>query len=405
MSRFLRSLAVVMVAHLCLLLPVSAGAAGDPLPSPPLLVHNATLIAASRARITARDPAALLAAAAAERWAEESLSLGPWSVTQCPHPPPSGDAHAYYSIAKYYWPCNGRPVGCNAAPAACNASGLPWVDCDGLVNPITNEFALPRVANFTSTLAVLAAGFTWTGRVDFAERAAVLVRAWFLDAATRMLPNMAFAQAEPGSNDGSHWGIIELSTNFVAAVLDSVALIAPSGAWTAADHAQLLSWLRDFDAWLRDSALGQQEYGAAPPDVGDDRARCGCRVAGRCPHGGCIAARDARATARGHGLCTPRCSDRARRAAARRGSSHKQRGVCQLCESRPAAARLARAVASRCRSGRARLALLRDTLKPNVDPRGSGLYGALCPWRSGVALPKPHSHAVVHLCGRVPNRS
>ena len=234
------------------------------LPAPPLLVHDAALIAATRARIAASDPAVMPALTRALRYADEALVLGPWSVTQCPHVPPSGDSRDYYSIAKYYWPCNARPPRCSSGPGSgCdNATGLPWVDCDGLVNPITNDFALPRITNMSSTLATLAAGYTWSGRVEYAERAALLVRAWFTDGATGMRPNMDFAQAEPGANNGSHWGIIELSSAFVSEVLDSIALIAPSGAWTASDAASFSGWLRPFLAWLRTSALGQEEYAA-----------------------------------------------------------------------------------------------------------------------------------------------
>ena len=234
------------------------------LPSPPLLRANATLIAQTRARIAARDPAVLPALAAAQRWAEASLTLGPWSVTQCPHAAPSGDPRDYYSIAKYYWPCNRLPPRCAGAPGpSCDAAtGLPWVNCDGLVNPITNDYALPLVTNFTTALEALATGFAFTGRADFAARAAAIARAWFLDGATGMRPSMAFAQAEPGLNNGSHWGIIELSGAFVKSVLDPIALIAPSGAWADEDHAAFLAWLRAFAQWLRASGAGRAEYGA-----------------------------------------------------------------------------------------------------------------------------------------------
>ena len=246
------------------MLPLLLLTAASALPSPPLLVHDARLIAASRARIAAGDPLTQRALAHALDAAAAALPLGPFTVTRAPHPAPSGDPRDYYSIAKYYWPCNALPPRCarNASAPCDPATGLPWAGCDGLVNPITSQYALPIITNFSSALAALAAGYAWTGRADFASRAALLVRAFLTDPATGMRPSMDFAQAEPGLNNGSHWGIIELSATFVEQVLDSVALIAPSGAWADADQAVLLAWLRAFGGWLRGSALGRAEYRA-----------------------------------------------------------------------------------------------------------------------------------------------
>jgi len=232
---------------------LGAAAAGVP----PPLVHSAAQIAATQARARAGDPAVLAAIAAAVRAAEAALPLGPWSVTQCPHVPPDGDRRSYYSIAKYYWPCNAAP--CAARPPSCSPDGLPWVDCDGLVNPATDAYALPRVANMTAAVSLLAQGYLWSGNATFAARAAALLRTFFLDPALGMHPHLAFAQAEPGSNNGSHWGVIELSGNFVADVLDAIAFIAPSGAWTAQDQSAWLVWLEAMGAWLRASGLGAQE--------------------------------------------------------------------------------------------------------------------------------------------------
>ena len=245
------------------LLSLLSAAAAAALVVPPPLAHNATLIALSQARVRAGDKAALAAAATAQRWAEEALPRGPWSVTQCPHPAPDGNARSYFSIAKYFWPCNSDP--CNGKPPSkCDeTTGLPWVDCDGRVNPIVEQYALPRVTNMSAAVSALATGYLFNNsRTDFAERAALLLRTFFLDDATGMLPSLDFAQAEPGQNNGSHWGIIELSAVFTSLVLDSISFIAPSGAWTEADQTKFLAWLAAMQKWLRTSALGTQEYGA-----------------------------------------------------------------------------------------------------------------------------------------------
>ena len=250
----------IYIASLLAFLSVVTSAA---LVVPPPLAHNATLIAFSQSRISAGDKVALKAAETAVRYAEESMTLGPWSVVDCPHPAPDGNPRSYYSIAKYYWPCNANP--CNGKPPSkCNeTSGLPWVDCDGRVNPIVDQYALPRVTNMSAAVSALATGYLFNNsRLDFAERAALLLRTFFIDDTTGMLPSLDFAQAEPGQNNGSHWGVIELSAVFTSLVLDSISFIAPSGAWTEADHAKFLTWLTSMQKWLRTSSLGMQEYGA-----------------------------------------------------------------------------------------------------------------------------------------------
>ena len=167
---------------------------------PPILVYNTTLIQATQARIAAGDPAVMTAGDAAVRWAGYALDAGPWSVVNCTHAP-SGDPHDYMSVAKYFWPCNANP--CNATvprPMTCNmASGLPWVDCDGITNyRAVDQYDLPAISNMTSAVLTLTSGWLWSGNQTFALRAAHLLRVWFLDPATSMNPNLNYAQAEPG---------------------------------------------------------------------------------------------------------------------------------------------------------------------------------------------------------------
>ena len=247
---------------LLLLSPLLLCASSLALTVPPPLVHDAALIAASQARARAGDPATLAEVATAVRRAEAALSAGPFSVTANPHPAPDGDVREYYSIAKYYWPCDVALTLCGAKPPShetCGADGLPWLDCDGHVNPIIDEYSYPIVANMSAAVCDLASGYLFSGRADLAARAALLLRTFFTDARLGMRPSLDFAQAEPGTCNGSHWGIIELSGNFVECVLDSVSFIAPSGAWTDADQAAFLAWLAGMAAWLRGSANGKQE--------------------------------------------------------------------------------------------------------------------------------------------------
>lgn len=90
------------------------------------------------------------------------------------------------------------------------------------------------------------------------------LRTWFLDPATRMNPNLNFAQGIPCKTDGRGIGIIEFSYTFTQ-VLDAVAILsAGAPGWSRADSAGLKSWSGNFLTWLRTSQNGRDE--AAQPN-------------------------------------------------------------------------------------------------------------------------------------------
>lgn len=252
-------LAAAALAHAAAL-----AAAAAPAPAfPPTVLYNASLFPVTRARIAAGDPSVTPAYGALLQAADAALSQGPWTVTAKAQTPPSGDKHDYMSISKYFWPCNANP--CNATPPAggCGADGLPWVMCDGLVNgPAVADGDLPRVSAMCAAVEALGSAYLWSGNATYARRAAEVLRVWFVDPATRMNPNGDFMQRVPGVNNGSSWGVIEVSV-CLSDLLDRVGFIAPSGAWGADDQAALLGWVAAWDAWLRTSPLPRAEAQAS----------------------------------------------------------------------------------------------------------------------------------------------
>ena len=226
----------------------------------PVLLYNTSLIQSTKARIASGDPALQPAYYAVLRQADGLISsgAGPWSVVDCPHTPPSGDRHDYMSVSKYFWPCNANP--CNATAPNCDAAtGLPWLDCDGRTNyAAVNEYDLPRISNFTAAATLLAQAYLWSGNVSYANTAAGFIRHWFLDPASAMNPNGNFMQAVPGVNNGSVWGLIEI-TVALSELLDSIAFIQPSGAWSDADTAGMTQWLREWAKWVRTDPLPRGE--------------------------------------------------------------------------------------------------------------------------------------------------
>src|SRR5213079_1606843 len=183
------------------------------------------------------------------READVALKAGPFSVTDKRRTPPSGDKHDYVSMAPYWWPDSTKP------------NGLPYVRRDGERNPeIRNDYDAPRLAAMTGAVTTLALAYYFTDDETYARRAALLLRTWFLDPATRMNPHLRYRQGIPGVTQGRAAGIIE--TRGLVGVVDALGMLEGSPSWTAADERGMAQWLSAYLGWLRSSAIGRQERGA-----------------------------------------------------------------------------------------------------------------------------------------------
>jgi hypothetical protein len=141
------------------------------------------------------------------------------------------------------------------------ADGLPYVRRDGERNPeikkLRNHDDLAQLAVTVDTLALT---YFYTGDEKYAEKAAALARRWFLEAATRMNPNLEFAQGIPGINTGRGIGIIETSP--LTNVVDAIGLLAGSKHWTDADERGTRAWFDAYLTWMRESKNGREEAAA-----------------------------------------------------------------------------------------------------------------------------------------------
>ncbi len=178
--------------------------------------------------------------------AERALSTGPLSVVKKTRVPPSGDKHDYMSLAPYWWPDPHSPT------------GSPYIRRDGEVNPERDE--IPDKANLEKLIGAinsLALAHFLTGGEPYASHAALLLRVWFLNPATRMNPHLKFAQVIPGQNQGRPAGIIE--TRNLPGLVDSVALLDGFKDWTETDQKGLQQWFEAYLGWLQDSPQGRAE--------------------------------------------------------------------------------------------------------------------------------------------------
>ncbi|MFE7856976.1 alginate lyase family protein [Streptomyces sp. NPDC057403] len=202
------------------------------------------------------DPQLRRELAALTTRADDWLHQGPWTVADKPRPAPGGDPHDYLSQAPYWWP--------TTTPTADNPWGCPYVQRDGQRNPEVDSGTDRQDAEkvFDSTYD-LALAWYYTGRRVYAEKAALILRTWFLDPATRMNPNLDHAQFIPCRYDGRAIGIIDFSQSYTS-VLDAQALLAAGApGWSAGDRTAMRRWNTDFRDWLENSEFGRQEGAAA----------------------------------------------------------------------------------------------------------------------------------------------
>jgi hypothetical protein len=202
-----------------------------------------------RARLVRQDPSVAAAWDALRADADKALSSPRFSVVDKTATPPSGDKHDYMTQAPYWWPDPSKP------------SGLPYIRRDGERNPelskLPDHTAMDRMAAAVNTLALAA----YVGHEQrYGAKAVELLRAWFIDPATKMNPSLTYAQFIPGINTGRGIGLIE--TRGLTRIIDSIGLLEAEDAVPAGDRRGLRDWFMKFVGWMRESPNGREEAAA-----------------------------------------------------------------------------------------------------------------------------------------------
>ena len=181
------------------------------------------------------------------RAANAYLAEPPVTVTASASPRSKGGRHDYYSEGDYWWPSPGHPE-------------APYIRRDGYSNP--QNFNDHREALIRLSLIVPALTAAWliTRKTRYAEHAAVHLRAWFLDPATRMNPSLTYAQAIWGITTGRGIGIID--TLHLVEVSRSVRHLENATVMTPTELAGVRAWFAQYMSWMLASKNGRDEEAA-----------------------------------------------------------------------------------------------------------------------------------------------
>jgi hypothetical protein len=179
--------------------------------------------------------------------ADDVLKAGPYSVTfNKTKLAPGNNKHDYVSQAPYWWADSSK------------ADGKPYIRKDGRRNP---EIYLlhddSQMGKMSGSVKKLALAWYFTKNELYAQKARTLLKVWFIDTATRMNPNLNYAQYIPGINDGRGIGIIE--TISLTNIPDAIALLKTSKYFDAGFISGVKQWYKQYANWMLTSKNGKDE--------------------------------------------------------------------------------------------------------------------------------------------------
>jgi len=182
------------------------------------------------------DRARILAAAA------DALKQAPQTVTATAAPAKALEPNTYYSEDTEWFPAEG------AAKSA-------YERRQGYTNPQAFTAHRDALVRMNGIVAACVAAWRLTGEAPYAQHAMLHLRAWFVDAATRMEPSLEHAATIPPASDGHYRGIEE-TVALAETVRAASFLCAYNGVATEDEAAALRKWFSDFSAWLDESKKG-----------------------------------------------------------------------------------------------------------------------------------------------------
>ncbi len=179
--------------------------------------------------------------------ADAALHAEPRTITSVTNPRSPGGPHDFSSEGDYWWPDPKNP-------------GCPYIKRDGMTNPDNFTAHRELLLDFVRDTDALMAAYRITHDERYADAAVKQLDAWFVDSATRMNPNLQYAQAIKGVCTGRGIGIID--TVHLAEVALGIMTLRGSHALTPAREKDLTRWFHNYLLWIRIHPYGIDESNA-----------------------------------------------------------------------------------------------------------------------------------------------
>lgn len=196
------------------------------------------LVAIERARVLAQ----------ANRYLHEK----PVTVTAVRAVRSAGGPHDFYSEGDYWWP---DP----------SDSTKPYIRRDGETNPENFVAHRDAMRRLSVIVPALVSAYQLTRDRRYADHAIAHLGAWFVDDATRMNPNLLYAQAIKGVATGRGIGIID--TIHLVEVAQAALELERLGVFRDPVLGATRNWFRRYLAWMT-----THPYGLAERDNGNNHS-------------------------------------------------------------------------------------------------------------------------------------
>lgn len=166
----------------------------------------------------------------------------------------AGEKNDFYSEGDYWWPDPENPEG-------------PYIRKDGITNPENFTAHRKAMIRFSQLAGALGSAYLVTGNKIYAQQLAPHLKAWFLDADTKMNPNLLYGQAIMGRVTGRGIGIID--TIHLMEVAKAVLAIVDSGVLKGEELTGVKDWFSQYLHWIT-----THPYGIAERDNGNNHSVC-----------------------------------------------------------------------------------------------------------------------------------
>jgi hypothetical protein len=214
---------------------------------PDVFLLDAQHMQAQKAKYKQGDVEIVKEVAMVIKGADSYLDDKPASVMDKSMTPTSGSKHDYMSLAPYFWPDPSKP------------NGMPYMRKDGERNPeIKKIIDHTLLSDLEHKCRYLSLAYYFTGDEKYAAKANELLKVWFLDPETKMNPNLNYAQAIMGLNDGRGIGIIE--SRALCNLADWMGLLAGAKLFPKENLAAIKDWYRQYLTWMQTSKNGKDEH-------------------------------------------------------------------------------------------------------------------------------------------------